>query len=315
MRKKRNGFDTVGVERMTDAELSKKLGHYQKMSAAWLLVGVVGAVSGTISFFAVQDKALKAILVTVLFFGGVCCAFFFGGGAQKKLKALMQEQLGDFFRAEWEKAFGRDLHTPEMRIDEPFMKALHLLDGEWEECTAENFHEGDHHGVHFSAANVRLDHVYQRGTPHEGFETCTSMVFKGIVLLCETRVPVSSPILASARTEDSPRGVLTGHEVFDRSFCVTAENGQDAARLLTPQFIDFLTEFDRNVEGQLLSFCWEGNTFSLALETDFGIAAVASSVDLRDLDAVRRSYIKSLRELGGVLDMLMAGPALTGAAE
>lgn len=28
MRKKRNDFDAVGVERMTDAELSKKLGGY-----------------------------------------------------------------------------------------------------------------------------------------------------------------------------------------------------------------------------------------------------------------------------------------------
>ena len=315
MGKKHNGFDASGIQRMTDAELSKKLGHYQKMSAVWLLVGMAGAVSGSIAFFAVQDTARKAILVTVLFFGGVCCASLFGGGAQKKLKALMQEQLGDFFRVEWEKAFGADIHTPDMRIDEPFMKALHLLDGEWEECTVENFHEGDHGGVHFSAANVRLDHVYQRGTPREGFETCRSMAFKGVVIRCETQVPPSSSVLANARIEDSPRGVLTGNDLFDRSFCVTADNGQDAACLLTPQFIDFLTEFDRDVEGQILGFCWKENTFSLVLETDYGFAAVASNVDLRDLDAVRRSYINSLQEMGRVLDRLMAGLALTGTAE
>lgn len=80
--------------------------------------------------------------MTVLFFGGVCCAVVFGGGAQKKLKALMHEQMGDYFRSEWEKTFGPDIHTPEMRIDEPFMKALYLLDGEWETCSVENFHEG-----------------------------------------------------------------------------------------------------------------------------------------------------------------------------
>ena len=300
---------------MNDAALSKKLGHYQKMSRVWILVGLLGAVSGAVCFFAVQDTALKAVLTGALFFGGVCCALVFGGGAQKKLKALMQEQFGDFFRAEWEKAFGPDIHSPEMRIDEPFMKALHLLDGEWEECTVENFHEGDHGGVHFSAANVRLDHVYQKGCSHEGHETCRSMVFKGIVLRCWACAPVPSPILANARTEDSPCGALTGSEVFDRSFCVTADSEQDAARLLTPQFIDFLAELDRDVEGRILSFRWEGNVFSLAVETDFGIAAAASSVDLRDLDALRRSYIRSLEELGSVLDRLIAGLALTGAAE
>ena len=110
-------------------------------------------------------------------------------------------------------------------------------------------------------------------------------------------------------------GMLTGNDLFDRSFCVTADNGQDVACLLTPQFIDFLTEFERDVEGQILGFCGKENTFSLVLETDYVFAAVASSVDLRDLDAVRRSYINSLREMGRVLDRLMAGLALTGTAE
>ena len=227
----------------------------------------------------------------------------------------MHEQMGDYFRSEWEKTFGPDIHTPEMRIDEPFMKALHLLDGEWETCSVENFHEGEHGGVHFSAANVRLDHVYQRGTPHEGFETCSSMVFRGLVLRCAARVSAASPVLAAARTADGPRGILTGHAVFDRSFCVTANSKQDAACRLTPRFIDFLTKFDRDVEGQILSFCWEGKIFSLVLETDFGIATIASSVDLSDLDAARRSYIRSLKELGSVLDRLIEGPALTDVVE
>mgnify|MGYP000016590540 FL=1 len=101
------------------------------MSVIWFWVGVVGAVSGAIFYFVLQNKALKSLLVAVLFFGGIFCASFFNGGAQKKLKVLMQEQMGDFFRAEWEKAFGPDIHTQEMRIDEPFMRAHHLLDGKW----------------------------------------------------------------------------------------------------------------------------------------------------------------------------------------
>ena len=99
---------TAGIEsvKMTDAELSQKLGHYQKMAAVWTLVGLAGVIGGVISYFAVDDAATRAILMAVLFFGGICCAIFFGGGAQKKIKALMQSQLGDFFRTELESAFG-----------------------------------------------------------------------------------------------------------------------------------------------------------------------------------------------------------------
>ena len=110
----------TGRGKLSDAELSKKLGHYQKMSRVWILVGLFGALSGTVSYFAVQDTALKAILTGVLFFGGVCCAVFLGGSAQKKLQALIQEQFGDFFRTEWEKAFGPDMHTPERHHSTPF---------------------------------------------------------------------------------------------------------------------------------------------------------------------------------------------------
>ena len=62
----------TGRGKLSDAELSKKLGHYQKMSRVWILVGLFGVLSGTVSYFAVQDTALKAILTGVLFFGGVC---------------------------------------------------------------------------------------------------------------------------------------------------------------------------------------------------------------------------------------------------
>ena len=39
---------TGGMERMPDAALSRKLGHYQKMAAVWRLVGLAGAVGGGI---------------------------------------------------------------------------------------------------------------------------------------------------------------------------------------------------------------------------------------------------------------------------
>ena len=42
----------TGRGKLSDAELSKKLGHYQKMSRIWILVGLFGALSGTVSYFA-----------------------------------------------------------------------------------------------------------------------------------------------------------------------------------------------------------------------------------------------------------------------
>ena len=124
-----------------------------------------------------------------------------------------------------------------------------------------------------------------------------------------------SPVLVNARTEDSPRGAATGDALFDRCFCVTAEPEQDALSLLAPQFMELMNEFRQRVEGQLLGFRWEGRVLSLAVETDYGFAAVASNVDLRDLDALHRSYVRSLHEMEGLLDVLLDSSELLSPQE
>lgn len=298
--------------KMSEVELSEKLGRYQKQARIWLIVGLLGIAGGLISAIAVQDAALKTILVGALFGGGLCCVLFLSSGAQKKLKALTQEQLGGLFQAELKRSFGPDLHTPEMRIDQAFLKTLHLLDGQWEACAVENFYEGNHSGIHFSTANVRLDHVYKRGNIRDGLGTWQDMVFKGIVLRCRTHVPASSMVRANVRTENSLRGIMTGNETFDHRFCVTAKTEQDAFRLLTPQFMELIGILEQGLEGQILCVCWEGNVFSLAIATDYGFASIASNVDMSDLDAVRHSYRNSLKEMETLLDLLLKNIALLG---
>ena len=66
MKKKNRASVSSKPIKMTDAELSKKLGHYQAMSVIWLWVGVVGAVSGIIFYFVLQNKALKSLLMSAV---------------------------------------------------------------------------------------------------------------------------------------------------------------------------------------------------------------------------------------------------------
>lgn len=301
---KKTKTDPALPEKMSDAALSRALGRYQTVARIGLIAGLLSVLGSFLAAVLMQNSMRKVIWITVLFLGGICGVLFVSGNAQKKLKTLMQEQLGEFFRAEWAKAFGAELPTPELRIDAPFVKTMQVMDGQWEECTVENEHAGDFRGVPFEAANVRLDHVYERGTPHDGFETCRDMVFKGIVVRCKTAVPAPSPIRVTARLADSPRGIATDSESFDRRFRVAAEPEQDAFYLLTPQFMEWVENFAQHIEGKIAGFCWSGNVFSLALATDYSVAGVASAVDPRDIDAVCRSYCNSLRTMAELLELL-----------
>lgn len=299
-----------GTGKMTDAELSRKLGHYQRLASRCLAVGLIGVIGGIVSFFAVRDPALRAILAAVLFFGGICCAVFLGGGARKKLKLLLQAQIGYFFQSELAQFFGPMLDDAELRIDKTFLQSLPLLEGRWEECFVEDNYTARYRGLPFSAANVRLDHTYRRGNPREGYETCSDTVFRGLVLRCKTRIPAPSPIRGSARTESDSSGVKTGNAAFDRRFRVTAEPEQDARCLLTPEFLQLIGTLERDAAGKLLGFLWDGEVFSLAIETNYAFASIASHVDLRDLDAARRSYRNSLQAMAELLDLLLTDTAL-----
>ena len=152
MGKKRNDFDAVGAERMTDAELSKKLGGYQRTESISISLGVLLVIAGCISMFIQHDP----ILVCALAFPGVALFLLVAKPAQTKKKALMQQQLGSFFRTELTKAFGPEPEPATLPIDRAYLKAAKLSTVPFTECTVTDFHEGEHKGLRFSAANVEL---------------------------------------------------------------------------------------------------------------------------------------------------------------
>ena len=67
----------------------------------------------------------------------------------------MKQQLGGFFRTELTKAFGPEPGQPAAhRLGVP--DGGKAVDGLLAECTVTDFHEGEHKGLRFSAANVEL---------------------------------------------------------------------------------------------------------------------------------------------------------------
>ena len=96
------------------------------MSSLCKLLGAVSAVLVFVVFFAVRNKAVKSILDVVLFFAAFGLIYA-GNFLYKKMRETMKEQLGGFFSEEFEKAYGKDERTDEMRIDEALVKKVHLV--------------------------------------------------------------------------------------------------------------------------------------------------------------------------------------------
>ena len=312
MRKKRNDFDAVGVERMTDAELSKKLGGYQRTESISISLGVLLVIAGCISMFIQHDP----ILVCALAFPGVALFLLVAKPAQTKKKALMQQQLGSFFRTELAKAFGPEPAT--LPIDWAYLAATKLSAVPFTECTVTDFHEGEYKGLRFSAANVELRRTVEEksGPDNDNWMTRTETLFRGIVVRCEDICDPTLDIALNDMFQERKKDDITDPAAFRKHFAAHTADGREADDQVTPQLRDLVQKLEASSRtSKLCGLILRDGDLTLALNTRYVFAGVPEELDLRDIDGIRKWFTASLTGMGNLLDLITESPALTGGTE
>lgn len=314
MRKKRNDFDAVGAERMTDAELSKKLGGYQRTESISISLGVLLVIAGCISMFIQHDP----ILVCALAFPGVALFLLVAKPAQTKKKALMQQQLGSFFRTELTKAFGPEPEPATLPIDRAYLAATKLSAVDFTECTVTDFHEGEHKGLRFSAANVELRRTVEEksGPDNDNWMTRTETLFRGIVVRCKDICSLTLDIALNDMFQERKKDDITDPAAFQRHFAAHTADGREADDQVTPQLRDLVQKLEASSRtSKLCGLILHNGEMTLALNTRYVFAGVPEWLDLRDIDGIRKWFTASLTGMGNLLDLITESPALTGGTE
>ena len=314
MRKKRSDFDAVGAERMTDAELSKKLGGYQRTESISISLGVLLVIAGCISMFIQHDP----ILVCALAFPGVALFLLVAKPAQTKKKALMQQQLGSFFRTELTKAFGPEPEPATLPIDRAYLKTANLSTVAFTECTVTDFHEGEYKGLRFSAANVELRRTVEEksGPDNDNWMTRTETLFRGIVVRCKDICSSTLDIALNDMFQERKKDDITDPAAFRKHFAAHTTDGREADDQVTPQLRDLVQKLEASSRtSKLCGLILRDGDLTLALNTRYVFAGVPEELDLRDIDGIRKWFTASLTGMGNLLDLITESSALTGAAE
>ena len=298
-------------DRMTDAELSKKLGRYQAAESIGILLGALCVIAGCVLAFVLHDL----IVVLVLGFSGVVLLLLIALPAQKKKNTLIWQQLGGYFGAELKRFFGEEPEKPELPIDYRFLKNVGIIGIEWTECSVKDFHEGEHNGLRFSAANVELGRTVEErsGPDNDNWMTRSETLFRGVVLRCKSICAPGMDITLNEQFQERKGGDLTDPAVFRKHFAARNADGQPADELVTPQLralVRRLKEFANN--GKVGGLVLRGGELTLALNTGYVFANVPNAIDMRDIDGIRKWSTASLNGMAGLLDILRESPALTG---
>ena len=314
MKTKKDKFEPVGAERMTDAELSKQLGSYQRTESIGMLLGVLLVIAGCIMMFVYRNIAVICILV----FAGVALFLLVAKPAQTKKKALMQQQLGGFFRTELTKAFGPELEPATLPIDRAYLKAAKLSAVAFTECTVTDFHEGEHKGLRFSAANVELRRTVEEksGPDNDNWMTRTETLFRGIVVRCKDICDPALDIALNDMFQERKKDDITDPAAFRRHFAAHTADGREADDRVTPQLRDLVQKLEASSRtSKLCGLILRDGDLTLALNTRYVFAGVPEWLDLRDIDGIRKWFTASLTGMGNLLDLITESPALTGGME
>ena len=301
-------------QQMSDAELSKKLGSYQKTESIGILLGVLLVIAGCVSMFIQRN----VILVCALVFPGVALFLLVAKPAQNKKKALLQQQLGGYFHEELTRAFGPEPEAPELPIDWAYLQAAKLSTISFTECTVTDFHEGEHKGLRFSAANVELRRMVEEksGPDNDNWMTRTETLFRGIVVRCKDICLPALDIALNDMFQERKKDDITDPAAFRKYFAAHRLDGREADDQVTPQLRDLVQKLETSSNSaKLCGLILRDGDLALALNTRYVFAGVPEELDLRDIDGIRKWFVASLKGMGQLLDLLAASPALTGAAE
>ena len=238
--------------------------------------------------------------------------------AQTKKKALMQQQLGSFFRTELTKAFGPEPEPATLPIDWAYLAAAKLSAVDFTECTVADFHEGEHKGLRFSAANVELRRTVEEksGPDNDNWMTRTETLFRGIVVRCKDICDPALDIALNDMFQERKKDDITDPAAFRKYFAAHTADGREVNDLVTPQLRDLVQKLEASsASAKLCGLILRDGDLTLALNTRYVFAGVPEWLDLRDIDGIRKWFTASLTGMGNLLDLITESPALTGGTE
>lgn len=297
--------------KLSKEELRKRIVQYEMKEKKLKRYGLIGAIIGLIGLLiSMAAESTSVVIFLILLLVGLGC-FYLGVRLRRKSESLVQEQLNDFFEAELEKKFGPRMHTPEMGIDATFLEEINPVDLYWNRCLLLRSYEGNHHGVHFSAANVELYELRQI-TAEDSSQNATKTVFEGVILRCRDICDPSRNIALRRPWEDNHKSDLTDSAVFQQHFSARTVDGQPADDLVTPQLRELIRKLESLSDNyRVVALILHDGEATLALAGySFADGLPSGGKSLQNLYEIRNRFTASLIPMCDLIDILSAEDTL-----
>ncbi len=109
-----------------------------------------------------------------------------------------------------------------------------------------DFHEGEHKGRRFSAANVELRRTVEEksGPDNDNWMTRTETLFRGIVVRCKDICYPALDIALNDMFQERKKDDITDPAAFWKYFAAHTADGREADDQVTPQLRDLVQKLE-----------------------------------------------------------------------
>lgn len=138
-----------------------------------------------------------------------------------------------------------------------------------------DFHEGEHKGLRFSAANVELRRTVEEksGPDNDNWMTRTETLFRGIVVRCKDICDPALDIALNDLFQERKKDDITDPAAFRKYFAAHTADGREVNDLVTPQLRDLVQKLEASSgSAKLCGLILRDGEMTLALNTRYVFA-------------------------------------------
>lgn len=201
--------------------------------------------------------------------------------------------------------FDVELYDHKRHIDEHIIKRLKLVRG-WNRINGSDYVKGRYKGYPIEFSDILLEDVSTSTDANGNTKQDRTKIFEGPMIFLTHNRGITSPLVLRERQFLNNRGgsnIQTENVAFNKQFQIQCQDGHTAFLILTPHFMEYITQMDEKAHGTTYIHFGSGFIY-LAINNNRNLFE-ASNRELQDISLLRARQEEDIAYLTGILDEIM----------
>lgn len=290
-----------GKSRLSDEELSKKIGTASMMTMIYLFLGLASMVCILVFADYSGDTAPPLMIVSIV---AVFVFIFLCIQSSLKSKKLISVNVIQDILAE---VIDELVYKPDESITRERVHDAGLIYG-WNRFQGTDYSCGKYRGHDIELSDLHLSYEGSGSGDNDRNRDASRTVFQGQWLTCKLGKTIPATVRVREKLVDTDAGseVQTENAAFNAKYQILADDPHYAFYILTPHFMEHIMAADEKADARTF-FCFSGDCVHIAIHNNHGLFQLIlnDKKEKRNISLLRARFRSELKYVTDILDELL----------